>query len=80
MGCDAATYFLDDESAAEEMQKASDEDTSLWTTLLALEPLLFKPYYPFDDDWKERLKRAKYKNDYAEKDFSNAQGVIDKKI
>lgn len=79
IGCNAATYFLDEESAAEEMQKASDEDTSSWTTLLTLELLLFKPYYPFDDDWKERLKGAKYKNDYAEKDFPNAQGVIDKK-
>ncbi|ERL08495.1 hypothetical protein [Olsenella profusa] len=79
MGRDAATYFLDEENAAEEMQKAADEDTSSWTTLLALELLLFQPYYPFDDDWKERLKGAKYKNDYAEKDFPNAQGVIDKK-
>lgn len=79
IGRNAAKYFLDEESAAEEMQKASDEDTSPWTTLLTLELLLFKPYYPFDDDWKERLKGAKYKNDYAEKDFPNAQGVIDKK-
>lgn len=79
MGCDAATYFLDEECEAEEMQKASNEGTSSWTTLLALELLLFKPYYPFDDGWKDRLKGIKYKNDYAEKDFPNAQGVIDKK-
>ena len=44
-----------------------------------MELWLFKPYYPFDDDWKERLKGVKYKNDYAGKDFPNAQGVIDKK-
>ena len=79
MSCDAATYFLDEESAAEDMQKASDEDISSWETLLAMELWLFKPYYPFDDDWKERLKGVKYKNDYAGKDFPNAQGVIDKK-
>lgn len=79
MGCDAATYFLDEESAAEEMRKASSEDTSSWTALLAMELWLFKPYYPFDDDWKECLKGVKYKNNYAEKDFPNVQNVINKK-
>lgn len=79
MDCNAATYFLDEESAAEEMQKAFNEDISSWTTLLVLELWLFKPYYPFDDDWKERLKGVKYKNNYAGKDFPNVQGVINKK-
>ena len=80
MGCDVATYFLDEESAAEEMQKVSDEDASSWPTLFAMELWLFKPYYPFDDGWEDRLKGVKYKNDYAGKDFPDAQGVIDKKM
>ncbi|KFI99683.1 hypothetical protein BPORC_0534 [Bifidobacterium porcinum] len=79
MGCDAATYFIDEASVAEEMQKAFDEDDSSWPTLLAMELWLFKPYYSFDADWKERLKGVKYKNDYVGKDFLNAQDVIDKK-
>ena len=79
MDCNAATYFLDEESAAEEMQKAFNEDTSSWTTLLVLELWLFKPYYPFDDDWKERLKGVKYENNYVEKNLPNIQGVINKK-
>lgn len=80
MGCDAATYFLDEKSAAEEMQKVSDENASSYPTLFAMGLWLFKPYYPFDDGWKDRLKGVKYKNDYAGKDFPNAQGVIDKKM
>lgn len=79
MGCDAATYFIDEASVAEEMRKAFDEDASSWPTLLAMELWLFKPYYSFDADWKERLKGVKYKNDYVGKDFLNAQDVIDKK-
>ena len=79
MGCDVVTCFLDEECAAEKMQKASNEGTSSWTTLLALELLLFNPYYPFDGDWEKRLKDVKYKYDYAEKDFPNAQSVINKK-
>ena len=79
MGCNAATYFLDEKDAAEEIQKVSDANASSWPTLLALELCLFKPYYPFDDGWKDRLKGVKYKNDYAGKDFPDTQGVIDKK-
>lgn len=79
MSCDMTMYFLDEKSAAEEMQKASDEDISSWPTLLAMELCLFKPYYPFDDDWKEQLKGIKYKNDYVGRDFPDAQGVINKK-
>ena len=61
------------------MQKAFDEDDSSSPTLLPIQLWLFKPYYSFDADWKERLKGAKYKNDYVGKDFLHAQDVIDKK-
>ncbi|WP_315572894.1 hypothetical protein [Lancefieldella rimae] len=79
MNCHTSTYFLDEESAAQEMQKAFNEDASSWTTLLAMELCLFKPYYPFDNGWKEQLKGIKYKNDYARKAFPDAQGIINKK-
>jgi len=82
MGADADEYFLDEAGARSELDAAvgaAGSSDPAWLTLLTLELCLFRPYYPFDDTWKRKLKGIKYTVDYTKKGFSSSQDVVSQK-
>ena len=69
------SFFLDEQQIGTFINSQGDES---WQQLIAMESVLFSPYYPIygDDEKNKPLKKLKCKSDYLTKSFPGTQEHI----
>ena len=67
-------FFLQENEIRKYMESQQE---SPWQYLLAMEALLFKPYYPiFQNDEDKKLKKLKLQSEYLTKRFPTIQNIV----